>query len=292
MHETETVLRSKAGRVVYAIRKFHGYGQMEISKDFRVSQSNVSKIESGILAPDLRLWMELTRAFKVKDPYCFYYGSAEIENIPQLSKVGKSFYKGTGFKIPKHYLSDPLITSRKMRPLIDVFEASYEKAWNKFLTDTKIPQGIFDILNFPIPALMVKDMADFMQTQTSKLDISKDLNLMSQINHGLLFEDYAHFSTPVSVLKHFIHKQRDYGIDFEYTLSEEKGCETTVSVQMSPQLLNVVAKKDLNANKFFNFSAQYPLLLMKSKGTNTKAASTGKVRGQEMSESLWKLSYA
>ncbi|HAZ11628.1 MAG: hypothetical protein A2X86_18050 [Bdellovibrionales bacterium GWA2_49_15] len=291
MDETEPSLRLKAGRVVYAVRKFHNYGQMELAKEFNVSQSNVSKIESGILAPDLRLWMELTRAFKVKDPYCFYYGSAEIENIPQLNKVGKSFYKSVGFKIPKHYISDPFITSRKVRPFIDVFETSLEKAWNEFLADTSIPSGIFDILNFPIPSLMMKDLADFIQKHAAKLDFTKDLNLMSQVNHGLLFEDYVSASTPFNVLKQFVHKQREYGIDFEYAITEEKGCESSVSAQVSPQLLNIFAKKDLATNKFLNFSAQYPLLMMKSKDPNTKSACNGKVRMQETSDSLWKLSY-
>lgn len=291
MDETEPSLRIKAGRVVHAVRKFHNYGQMELAKEFNVSQSNVSKIESGILAPDLRLWMELTRAFNVKDPYCFYYGTAEIENIPQLSKVGKSFYKSIGFKIPKSYLSDPLITTRKIRPFIDVFETSLEKAWNEFLADTRIPAGIFDILNFPIPSLMMKDLAEFIQKYAAKLDFAKDLQLMTQTNHGLLFEDYESASTPFNVLKYFVNKQRDYGIDVEYTIGEDKGHESTVNVHVSPQLLNIFSKKDLVSSKFFNFSAQYPLLLMKAKDANAKSTGSGKVRMQETGEAVWKMSY-
>ncbi|MEK6624598.1 MAG: helix-turn-helix transcriptional regulator [Bdellovibrionota bacterium] len=291
MNETDALLRLKAGRVIYAIRKFHNYGQVELAKEFNVSQSNVSKIESGLLAPDLRLWMDLTRAFKVRDPYCFYYGTAEIENIPQLSKVGKSFYKSVGFKIPKNYISEPLVTSRKIRPFIDVFETTYAKAWNEFLSETNIPAGIFDILNFPIPSLMVKDLADFIQKNASKLDFTKDLNLMSQTNHGLLFEDYASASTPFNLLKYFVHKQKDYGIDVEYSIAEEKEHESAINVHISPQLLNIFSKKDLATNKFFNFSAQYPMLLMKSKESNAKSPGPGKVRMQETSDSSWKMSY-
>ena len=292
MNENEPALRLKAGRVVHAIRKFHGYGQMELAKEFQVSQSNVSKIESGILAPDLRLWMELTRAFKVKDPYCFYYGTAEIETIPQLNKIGKTFYKGTGFKIPRKYLSDALITSRKIRPLIDMRESNLEKQWNEFLDDTKIPREIFDILNFPIPSLIVKDFADFIQRYSSKIDFAKDLDFASQVNHGLMFEDYSRLSTPLNVLKHFVHKQKEYGLDLEYSISEDKGNESSVSVEISPQLLNIFPKKELANNRFFNYSAQYPLLLMKIKSPTENAPAFKKLKMQESNDSHWKMTYA
>ncbi|MBI2519906.1 MAG: helix-turn-helix transcriptional regulator [Bdellovibrio sp.] len=264
---SESSIRLNTGRVFYAIRKFHGYGQSELAKEFNLSQSNISKIENGILAPDLFFWMEFTRAFKVQDPNCFYYGSAEIEDIPRLGKVEMSFYKRSGLKIPKHYFSIPLMTSRKIRPLIEVFEKTLTKEWNKFLSDSKIPGAIFDILNFPIPTLLVKDVADFFQKHAVKLDFAADLNLMTQANHGLIFDDYAHASTPVHMLKYFIQKQREYGIGLEYSIAEEKGNELTVHVHVSPQLINFLSKQnqDMTTNKLFNFSAQYPLYLMRTR---------------------------
>lgn len=264
----QSMLRLNAGRVIHAIRKFHGYGQIELAKEFRFSQSNVSKVESGILELDLFFWLELTRTLHVKDPYCFYYGTAEIEGIPKLGKVDKSFYKRVGFKIPKHYLSDPLITSRKVRPLIEVFERILAKPWNTFLKESKIPRVMFDILNFPIPSFLVKDLADFTHKHAAKLDWVKDLNLTSQKNHGLMFQDYASASTTFNVLKHFIHKQREYGIDHEYLIAEENGHESIVHVHASPELLKVFSKKDLETNKFLNFSAEYPRHLMKMKNQN------------------------
>jgi len=261
----DSILRTNAGRVVHAVRKFHGYGQVELAQEFKLSQSNISKIESGILIPDLFFWMDFSRAFSVSDPYCFSYGAAEIRGIPKLGKVERSFYKRVGFKIPRDLLSDPLITSRKIRPLIHVFEKNLTKPWGAFLEATKIPAPMFDILNFPIPTLVVKALADFAQQYDSKLDIYKDLNLTAQVNHGLLFEDYARASTTFTVLQRFIHRQRDYGIEMEYLISEEKEHESTVKIHVSSQMLDVFSRKELLTNKFLNFSANYPLHLMKMK---------------------------
>ncbi|HAZ13192.1 MAG: hypothetical protein A2X86_16025 [Bdellovibrionales bacterium GWA2_49_15] len=270
MNRDEPALRLKAGRVFQAVRNFHDYGQMEVAREFQISQSNVSKIEVGILAPDLRFWMEFTRAFNVKDPYCFNYGSAEIDGIPKLGHVGKKFYMSTGFRIPKCYQkSEALITSRKIRPLIEVFEQSLEKPWNAFLSDTGIPCGIFDILNFPLPALMVQDLATFFNKYAAKINFGVNLDITSQVNHGLMFQDYDSIKTPLNVLKHFIHKQKEYGVDFEYAIPQGNGNESSISIEILPTLAELVSKKELANNRFFNICAQYPLFLMKMKDVST-----------------------
>ncbi|OFZ15375.1 MAG: hypothetical protein A2X86_19720 [Bdellovibrionales bacterium GWA2_49_15] len=261
----DKMLRLNAGRVVYAVRKFHGYGQMELAEEFNISQSNISKIEAGVLAPDLRFWMDFIRVFRVKDPFCFYYGTAEIDGIPKLGQVGKNFYKGLTFRIPKHYQTDPVITSRKIRPMIEVLEKTLEKPWHAFLAETKIPHGIFDILNFPLPGLLIKDLADFFNKHAEKINFGVELNIETQGNHGLLFKDYDSSRTPLNVLKHFIQKQREYGVDFEYTMAQENGDVSSIGIKALPALTALVLEKNLPENIFFNVCAQYPLYLMRMK---------------------------
>ena len=137
---------------------------------------------------------------------------------------------------------------------------------------------------------MVKDFADFVQKYSNKFDLAKDVDFTSQVNHGLLFEDYSRFSTAFNVLKHFVHKQKEYGLDLEYSLAEDKGQESAVSVSISPQLLSIFPKKELANNRFFNFSAQYPLFLMKMKASNSTNFPK-KLKMQEASDSLWKMAY-
>jgi DNA-binding XRE family transcriptional regulator len=60
------------------LRSENNLKQSEFAQKLGVTQGTISKIESGAMPPDLKLWYTLVTVFKVKNPFCFTEKSIKI----------------------------------------------------------------------------------------------------------------------------------------------------------------------------------------------------------------------
>lgn len=144
-----------------AIRKFNGLYQADFAKILGVTQGTISKIESGLLGPELILWFKLLKVFKIKDPYCFTYKGLEFssEVIQGLATTPSRLAPGFVFDE-----KNCITTVRKIRPIFDYLFANNQKLLNKFLEKNSIAIELFYILNHPLNDEIVNLLFDFLDS--------------------------------------------------------------------------------------------------------------------------------
>lgn len=57
--------------IFLAVRKFHALQQHEIAKLLGTTQGSISKMENKFYLPEIVLWFNLTKKFKIKETDCF-----------------------------------------------------------------------------------------------------------------------------------------------------------------------------------------------------------------------------
>ncbi len=259
-------------------RKFHKLHQTEFSAILGVTQGTISKIESGLMSPELGLWFKFLKSFNIQDPYCFTYAGLEFDEsaFKKLSTDGSILAPKFNFK------DGPFIfTVQKIRPLFDFLVKNHVKTFENFLKENKISMEIFYILNHPLPL-------DFVDSFFSLLDDIKineksiallDLNFSSALGRHMDHLLQSHSSEDF-----FTIINNETGNLFEYEKGENKGeYFITMNQNIRTPLQNL--KK---VEFIMNYNMLYPYHVMKS--TQNLKASLPSIK--EMTENHWQVQYA
>ncbi|NOT78681.1 MAG: helix-turn-helix transcriptional regulator [Bacteriovoracaceae bacterium] len=144
-----------------AIRKFNGLYQADFAKMLGVTQGTISKIESGLLSPELILWFKFLKVFNIKDPYCFTYKGVEFGSDVFQGMATKTSRLAPGFVFDE---KNCITTVRKVRPIFDYLMANNQKLLNKFLEKNSIAIELFYILNHPLNDEIVNLLFEFLDS--------------------------------------------------------------------------------------------------------------------------------
>lgn len=161
-----------------AVRKFYGFQQVEFSKRLLVSQSTISKIETGQMLPDLAVWFRFIIEFSIKDPYCLYYDGFELD---ESIFVEKNF---NFHLIPQlNEKSIQTIPVKKILPIHNFLLGHHYSSYLAFLRREDIPKVVFYIFNHPLPVSFAKNLINFYKD--NMLDTGPDWSVVLEVTAGL-----------------------------------------------------------------------------------------------------------
>ena len=268
-----------APEIFSATRKFNGLLQAEFASLVGSSQATISKIESNAMSVDLELWFNLLRMFKILDPYCFLHGCVEFKKeCFEILKASPS-QLAPKFDFQK---SEWVTTVKKIRPLYDYLRTKNKKSLKKFLTENKVKEEIFTILNHPLTQDFVEKF--FYCLDEKKLN-AKSMALMDfDFNYSLGLEREKIISSKVD--EDFYNIINESSDDFfTYQLGKNSN-EYIVSISKKN-----LSKLDSNSedNIYLGYSLLYPFLMMNS----MKSMKLSSPKISELKDGAsWSVSYA
>ena len=154
MKESEYLLRQKTARILRAGRKLRGINQEGLSEILGVTQSMVSKLESGILGPDAGTWYRFCQELSIDPDITFRTGFVFTKG----KKISKN---KLAFRFPKNYEGDDVLI-KEVVPLISaITELDSEKEFHDHFIGLKIDPDIFTVPNFSIPFSILAEVFNF-----------------------------------------------------------------------------------------------------------------------------------
>lgn len=260
-------------------RKFHKLHQTEFSAILGVTQGTISKIESGLMSPELGLWFRFLKAFNIQDPYCFTYAGVEFSDntFKVLKTEGSVLAPRFNFKEDQY-----IFTVQKIRPLFDFVLKNHPKAFETFLKENKIAVEIFYILNHPLTCQFVDaffSLLDDIKINEKSIALL-DLNFNSALGRHL---DNLIQSGASEDFFSIINAEKDNL--FEYESSNNKG-EYFIKLNKNANLPIHSLKK---AEFIMNYDILYPYHVLKS--TQNLKASQPSINETTANE-RWQVQYA
>lgn len=175
-------MKTHTGALFRDLRKLFGYTQVELAQRLKVSQSTISKVESEVFVPELTLWFDFVREFGILDPYCFYYGTAELRDIPNLIDANKSGWYGVW--APKHKKKMSM-TIRALGPLLTHLKLYYPAPLKTLLQKHGASTVVLTVLNYPVPWDVVWGLFELAQECKTPFHLATLAPL--QHEHGFLY---------------------------------------------------------------------------------------------------------
>lgn len=238
----EQALREKTSRVMRAVRKNAGLTQTDIAERLQTSQSAISKIEAGTLAPPLMIWMAFCKEMGIDPAISCETGLVDFSTTAAQSIAPNSAQKDDPkFKIPARYLSNPGTTSRWILPLLILYHSRHgtERLTAFLKTKMQIDPDFFVILNFSVNFQFMNDLLRHM-SQSGDLT-PQDTPAIAQIAaipdiQGSLSPGLNNAENSRKKLLHLITHIEKYETNFIYRVEQEAPSGLHISVTAAEQL--------------------------------------------------------
>jgi len=226
----EDINRNTA-RVIEDVRKYHGVRQAELAKLMGITQPTISKIENGVLLPDLTVWLNFVRHFKLLDPYCCYYGKAELAELPSISQLKLKAWKDGPWTLAKDQ-QQFVVTVRPLLPVIDFLRKFAEDDFSDLCETYEVKAHIFSILNLPLPWVFVKDL--FQLLHHTAPSFSLDAHKLPHTELGVAKQMFAQ-NRSLEDFKRVITENRD--LFFAELHSDARTKKSAVIPQDTPKFI-------------------------------------------------------
>jgi transcriptional regulator with XRE-family HTH domain len=226
----------KTSRIMRTARKTKGWTQVEFSKMLGVSQSALSKLESGILIPSVHQWFEFCNFAEI--PTDSHIGGYldRLQELKFLEKV-----EVENFKVKKEYLVDAASSARSMAPMIQwLYSNLGELKSRKLLKEMGVDSDYFVDLMKKKGLLKKQGLESLAELSAGKS------------SHGSLFSKYHGSDDAVTLLQSVFDKAPFYELNFDYRIEDAGNSKVQFSV--IPQE-HILANKAL---KFAEISDQLP----------------------------------
>lgn len=195
-----------------------GKTQVELSKELKISQSNISKYESMALEPSASDWYN----------FCEFVGidahkTLSLGYIDGKKKFKHRLFGETLLKLPVKYRRDFLLKIRELIPFRECILAKMgEEAWDSFLDLNKIDDEIFFVYDFQVSMNMFNDLISWCKTR--HFDIIEEVKHFSGNTSycGILNESYARRKKPQELIKSLIEDQSYYHQIFKTEINVTK----------------------------------------------------------------------
>lgn len=229
------VENKKTGNILKAGRKLLGFNQIELASTLGVSQSNISKLENGLLAPTLQEWVNFCDLLSIDNHFTYKSGVIEAP-----VKKNSSFYnQESGFKCNKNFLNNQFLKMREILPIVDFLG---EKGWKEFCSGKIDPHASF-VLNAPVSMELLLDL--ILWTKNTRgvdpSDILKKGNPEPRL-HGSLAVEYSKKKSFVNLLESYIKNMNHYESVFNYK-GEMDGEEFKLSFSLPDSIKELASEK-------------------------------------------------
>jgi transcriptional regulator with XRE-family HTH domain len=159
----ENLIRERVSGIFRAARKLRGLKQAEMAKLINVSQSAISKFESGTLMPDTHKWYQFCQSLGL-DADLTYRSGYVFSTIPRDS------YKKSNFKFGKKP-STSLIKAKECIPFINSITKMEQKfSFEDTMKKNGIDIDIFRIVDFNIPVSVLAIIFKFMNSNIGQYE--------------------------------------------------------------------------------------------------------------------------
>ncbi|MBL6990249.1 MAG: helix-turn-helix transcriptional regulator [Bacteriovoracaceae bacterium] len=150
-------------RMVRGIRKYSGVTQVELSNLLAITQGTVSKVENGILNPDVNAWLKFCKTFD-NSPFCHTNDYIDGDFI---KKNSDSFI----YKMKTTFLSGPCFTVRSILPLIFLFNTKKgERQFDAFVKQKGIDRDYLTIRDNKLNLRFFVQMLKELEVENENLD--------------------------------------------------------------------------------------------------------------------------
>jgi transcriptional regulator with XRE-family HTH domain len=191
--------------LIRALRKLYGYSQEEFCVLLGYSQSALSKIENGIISPDIKFVIALSQKINI-DLNLFKYGL--ISKIPDYLQNNKE----TSF-LQHAYLKDGVFSSKTTYFLLEMIHEELEvdiykklKLAKEYMVFSELKYNLklfIDLLDYVEPQKVISLMKKFTQTSNALLSEEafkacilnlKIVKIASIVKSGKVFEVELNYS--------------------------------------------------------------------------------------------------
>jgi len=261
-----------------ATRKFHSLKQTEFATILGTTQGTVSKIENELLNPELILWFNFLKIFKITSSSCFSQDGAEF-----IKEVFKDIEKNGSPLIPKFSFNKgkSIFNIRRIRPFFEIFRNNHAKEFESFLKKHKVDEDIFYILNHPLTF----EFVDVFFTFLKECKINEKSMPFLDFNFNFANADQTVVPFSESNMEMFFDdlNSDDSFIKYELDLSAK-----TYRVSVKPE--QRVAIDSLASKEFIlNYSLLYPYYFLTS---NKELATTKPIVREVQKDTEWTVAYA
>lgn len=229
-----------------AARKYRGLTQIETSKHLNIQQSTLSKIENGLLSPDVAQWYffcQLTQIPFESLSYGFVDGRTPISL--------KTGVREGEFKIPKKFSTLRADSVRNLVPLLRFFIArAGMPELSKLLEHMKLDPLFFVIfenslnINFRIELISHMVKAGILSEQNLKKIFGP-----SPVCRSAIFSHSDFSSSSESLLGYYVTNQKYFQADFRYRIEDITPRHTELSVTPEAHLWKFPYRSDSHLGK-------------------------------------------
>jgi transcriptional regulator with XRE-family HTH domain len=241
-------MENNTALVIRSVRKSLGMSQVEFKDILEISQSALSKIESGVLELSAKQWMSLCLKFNL-DPKSLLTGSVRYMQLELPLNLNSQLRVGH-FKLPPSWAGQVHSTIRATYPLIQLIRKKLGPQYLKsLLSKIELDEDYLTILNHPISIYFTQYLVSAL-SQKGVLSNESALEIHQMVNIEDLAPQMQVFSVKQLIERMPIYFDRDSG----YRLLENGNRNLYIQVRDSEHVL----KAELEKN-FKEFRANYNL---------------------------------
>lgn len=218
--------------IMRAARKKKGLTQQEVASAVGVSQSALSKMENGILVPDMFQWYDFCNLTQIDELACKY---GFIDDLGRLSI--KHEVREGGFVLPGKYAHHRGEGVRNVLPMLDfirhkVGEEKYHEYLNHLDLDADFFVNYNAQLNFNFYLDLVGDLSSKFEVTPHNLDQVTTSAATARV-HGRLSTQYEKVKSSDKVILTMLKNMDKYQIDYRYEVKDQK--EGLIDLAVTPQ---------------------------------------------------------
>jgi DNA-binding XRE family transcriptional regulator/predicted hydrocarbon binding protein len=223
-----------------AVRKHAGLTQTDIARKLETSQSAISKIEAGSLAPPLLIWMSFCKLMGIDAVETLETGFVDFMRPANAENVSVSLEENQGkienFRIPARYLNDRGTSVRWLLPLLKFYSSRHgTDKLRKFLKSTmRIDPDFLVILDHSVNIQFVLDLSKHL---VDSGDLTReDIATIAQFASNPDYQGFLHpiLSRAVNArekLTQLISNIERYETNFLYCIESNENNELRVSIK-------------------------------------------------------------
>lgn len=245
------------GTLVRATRKQLGLVQLSVAKRLALTQSALSRIESGLQVMTAPQWAEFC-SFTGISPECIMTGYIEFLRPAVLESAKQKI----PFAMPAKYLDDRGSKVRATLPMTKFFKSHYgQDGFEKYCKTNKIDPDFFVNLDNQINVDFSFDMVDFLRQKghLKAADIVKMTKPVSRPEmHGRLQHAYGSIGPNVAgLMTAFATHSLYYDCNFRYAVEEVGRKHIDISIRPEAHVWEKLRNMDSDTAEFISKYRQH-----------------------------------